>query len=411
MAPTKPAAKTAVKNSDGDAADIPLHLTEKILCGISPLESARYLTVCKSWASTIFSRLAKPCPHLLALQGLGPQPGEAPRRRGSIFSLPIDGSKELNPVMRAKLPIMKSHAHANHMKLSGALPNGCVSFAFPNADAAQGGRSPARSNRVGLVNPVTGAAQSVEVYRKERLFGFQPKVRAAAGAEAFFVSEVSSDSEKRIYLLWRPEGEQEWPARIRLPMASMRQHQFSHSTDAMDLVAYADGAFYAMEFLGFTFVVDTRAPPPMRMARLNTRSILEQYTAISGTGFLRSCHMLVSEGEVLFVGPVFRLDVEGERWVKVESLASDTALFVSEQSSFSVRASETPGCRSNCIYFLTELGDKYSNGTCNWGVYSMEEEKVLFQSSVGSPGKYIAARWFLPRVGTAPQHVPVQPME
>ncbi|PNT76507.1 LOW QUALITY PROTEIN: hypothetical protein BRADI_1g48970v3 [Brachypodium distachyon] len=410
MEPTKPAAKIAVQNSDGDAADIPLHVTEKILCSISPLESARFLTVCKSWASTIFSRLAKPIPHLFALEASAPRAGEQPRRRGSIFSLPIDGSKELNPVMPAKLPVMPSHAYASHMRLSSALPSGCVSFDFPISTLLMAAGRP--SNHVALANPVTGAAQSVEVYRAASLFGFQPKVRAATGAEAFFVSELRSDGEMSIFLVWRAE---EWGPRIKLPMAmpSVPQ-QFSYCTNDIDLAAYADGVFYAMELLGFTFTVDTRAPPPMRIARLNARSILEKYTSIFGTGFLRSCHMLASEGEVLFVGPVldtpikpckfvdkdaaiggftvFRLDVEGARWVKVERLAGDRSLFVSEQSSYSVCASETPGCRSNCIYFVTDLGGNHSNGSCNWGVYSMEEEKVLFQSSVGSPGIHLRPR-------------------
>ncbi|KQK19551.1 hypothetical protein BRADI_1g48988v3 [Brachypodium distachyon] len=381
MAPTNPAAKTAVQNADGEAADIPLHLTEKVLHRISPLESARFLTVCKSWASTIFSRLARPIPHLFALQASAAQAGEAPRRRGAIFSLPIDGSNnELDPVMPAKLPVMPSHAYANHMRLSGALPSGCVSFAM---DAVG-------SNHAVLVNPVTGAAQSVEVHGTTPS-GAPPKVRAVAGAEAFLVSEFGDEG---VSIRWRRDGEQQWRAR-KLPIP----HKFSFSSDAFDLVAYTDFAFYAMEYFGFTFVVSTRAPP--HMARLDVPSILEQYTPICGPAgfrFLQSCYMLVSEGEVLFVGPVldgnkavggfemFRLDVQGGRWVKVERLAGDRALFVSEQSSFSVRASETPGCRSNCIYFVTELGDKCSNGICNWGVYSMEEDKVLFQSSVGSPG-------------------------
>jgi hypothetical protein len=37
------------------AAELPLHVTEKILCHISPLESARHATVCRSWAATVLS--------------------------------------------------------------------------------------------------------------------------------------------------------------------------------------------------------------------------------------------------------------------------------------------------------------------------------------------------------------------
>uniref|UniRef100_M8BRE9 KIB1-4 beta-propeller domain-containing protein n=1 Tax=Aegilops tauschii TaxID=37682 RepID=M8BRE9_AEGTA len=91
---------------------------------------------------------------------------------------------------------------------------------------------------------------------------------------------------------------------------------------------------------------------------------------------------------------VYRLDVEGARWVKVERLAADRTLFVSEQSSFTLSASELLGCMSNCIYFVGEV-----DSCCwvTWDVYSMEVRKVLFQHPIGGfPEKYDVARWFLP---------------
>lgn len=190
--------------------------------------------------------------------------------------------------------------------------------------------------------------------------------------------------------------------------------EFTRS-NSIDLVAYNGGIFYAMEFFGFIHTVDTRAPPPWRLTRLRVPSILEQYSPICRYRYLRNSHLLESEGEIMFVGPVlapdsrsiggfevYKLDLEGSRWVKMQRLADDSALFVSDQSSFAVRASETPGCRSNCIYFVSEL-DEHSSSHSTWGVYSMEEQNVLFQRPVGgSPGKYRAARWFFPVVDALP---------
>lgn len=184
-------------------------------------------------------------------------------------------------------------------------------------------------------------------------------------------------------------------------------------------MAYSGGIFYAMEFFGFTNTVDTRSPQPWRLMRLRAPSILRQYSPIGRYRYLQNCHLLQSEGEIMFVGPVlapdeprcpntiggfevYKLDLGGPRWVKVERLADDRALFVSEQSSFAVRASETPRCRANCIYFVSEL-DEHSYSHNIWGVYSMEEQKVLFQRPIGgSQGKYKAARWFIPVVSASP---------
>uniref|UniRef100_A0A8R7V306 F-box domain-containing protein n=1 Tax=Triticum urartu TaxID=4572 RepID=A0A8R7V306_TRIUA len=144
--------------ADGDAASgtisgLPFHLTEEILCRISPLESVRLAAVCRSWAATVSERLARPTPHLLALKVLlGPTSSTCStqqRRRGAIFSLLIDQEESPAPVMPARLPAAFSHATGD-IELSGALPCGDFSFV--------------EDNRVVLVNPVTGTLQSIEMY-------------------------------------------------------------------------------------------------------------------------------------------------------------------------------------------------------------------------------------------------------
>jgi hypothetical protein len=79
--------------------------------------------------------------------------------------------------------------------------------------------------------------------------------------------------------------------------------------------------------------------------------------------------------------------------------------FISLVSSFSVRSSETEGCRSNCIYFVHKK--RYCSSciwddgnTYTWGVYSMEDRVVLFEHDVTGPGPgpCSSATWFLPSV-------------
>ncbi|KAM3207607.1 hypothetical protein ACQJBY_062697 [Aegilops geniculata] len=406
--PATPSSKTLLQHEPADGGDaasgtidgLPFHLTERILRCVSPLESAPFAAVCRSWAATVSERLATPTPHLFALEVLDGDEyfldllfvPDLERIRGAIFSVPVDDEDSPAPVIPARLPAVVSHAEDDNIKLSGALPCGGLSFS--------------EDNRVVLVNPVTGAFQSIKMYPPRHTHLFPPTVRAAAGTDAFFVCQYF---ERTVCLRWR---EEEWSEQnLLLP------EEFTRS-DAIDLVAYSGGIFYAMEFFGFTHTVDTRAPPPWRLTRLRAPSILEQYSPICRYRYLRNSHLLESEGEVMFVGPVltpdeplcpktirgfevYKLDLERSRWVKVERLADDRALFVSQQSSFSVRASETPGCRSNCIYFVSEFDETYIQDT--WGVYSMEEQKVLFQGPVGgSPGKYKAARWFFPRAGASP---------
>ncbi|VAI42054.1 unnamed protein product [Triticum turgidum subsp. durum] len=361
--------------ASGAIGALPIHLIEKILgfaSSTSPLDSVCLAVVCKSWAAAVSERLARPTPHLFALKLANVHsqsplrfmlpPEEERRHRGAIYSLPVNEEGSPSLVAPARLPSVVRDPKGMNFKLSGALPCGLLSFAV--------------GNRVVLVNPITGAFRS-DVYAP---FGTGAKVRAVASANAIFDHDYA---ERSVPLCWCTG---EWSER------KLLSEEFKN----IYLMAYTDGVFYALEFRGCAYTVDTRVPPPWRLKKLRAPSILEQYTPIRGR-FLCYSHLLESEGAVLFVGPVlaprqptcrdtiggfevYRLDVEAARWVKVERLAADRALFVSEQSSFSVRASEVPGCMSNCIYFVGEVDD-YSYVT--WGVYSMEERKVLFQRPVG----------------------------
>ncbi|OEL31251.1 hypothetical protein BAE44_0007732 [Dichanthelium oligosanthes] len=71
--------------SGEDAVSLPAHLVDGILCYLSPLESARVATVCKSWAGIVSHRLADPAPHLFAFRST------ATHRRGEIIAVPRGG--------------------------------------------------------------------------------------------------------------------------------------------------------------------------------------------------------------------------------------------------------------------------------------------------------------------------------
>jgi hypothetical protein len=149
MEPVKPA-------DGGTIGGLPIHLTERILGCISPLESVRFATVCKSWAEIISERLARPTPHLFALEVLDEG------RRGAIFSLPIDDNGEDSPapVVPARLPTTVSDA--KYFELCGVLPSGRISFAYKSSFV--------------LVNPATGAVQGIQTYAHRTMYPTEPMV-------------------------------------------------------------------------------------------------------------------------------------------------------------------------------------------------------------------------------------------
>jgi hypothetical protein len=401
------ASRSKARDAARGAVELPLHLTEKILCCINPLASARLATVCKSWAATISERLARPVPHLFVYL---PADNKSDRR-GRVVSVPIaydgDDAGGAAPPVPAVIPNRVLLADTNGLACIGAMPSGHLAFASW------------WSKILVLINPITGARQSVQVEEPRRSL-----VLAAGGGDSFI--SVGTDE----HILWRrAAGGDEW-SRWTVPAAA------AHRIVNIISAAVCSGCFYILDDNGHVSVIDVAAPPPVRMEKLPVASLFDGDHAVASPAVLNPAtkgHLLESDGEVLFVRPViafkdelfgagggtpfcnhdaavflavlgfevYRLDLKDRRWAKVEKLPGDRAIFVSPGSSFVVRSSETAGCRSNCIYFV---GNKWYCSLCNrdagkaWGVYSMEDREVLFEHAVTEPGPCSAATWFLPRV-------------
>lgn len=70
---------------------------------------------------------------------------------------------------------------------------------------------------------------------------------------------------------------------------------------------------------------------------------------------------------------VFRMVWGGPRWEKVEELG-DGMLFIGQNSSLSLSASDFPGCIGNCIYFTDDYSDlNYESafGECDSGIFRL----------------------------------------
>ncbi|TVU12812.1 hypothetical protein EJB05_46473, partial [Eragrostis curvula] len=380
--------------ADGPVAELPLHLTEKILYCISPLESGRLATVCKSWAATVSARLAMPIPALY----VSTPPDITTDRRGLVVSVTLDGSSP----SATRTPSRVQWSDTNVLDSIGATPSGHVAFA-----------TGLWNDNVTLVNPVTGAVETIDV-GSPALNQHQSHVLAAGPGD-------SCDSlfgvDDRTLFLWRRQacgGEKE--AWSRCAVLAMMGH--NHIATAVE----CNGCFYLLHVNGCLSRIDTAEPPPLKMRMIPVASLMHQmaYLSMKDEG-----RMLVCDGEVLFVRQrpvsacdyrasftvdgfeVFRLDVKEQRWAKVDQLPADRAIFVSPGSSFAVRASEVEGCMSNCIYFVGKKpyysyywgGD--TGGESLWGVYSMKDRRVLFENAVTEPGRNTNAVWFLPRVSLA----------
>ncbi|KAL6639370.1 hypothetical protein ACP70R_023100 [Stipagrostis hirtigluma subsp. patula] len=379
----------------GGQAELPLHLTEEILGRISPLASARLATVCKSWAAAVSARLARPPPHLFLLVS------RSKSDHGVVVSVQLDGAAGRACPPWVASPARLRPADTSCLQCIGAMPSGRLAFANWGF-----------TGTVVLLNPATGAVQSIDTGKQ------RPVTVLAAGRRDAFISVFYH----RLVIWWRPAGggAEEW-SKWTVP-ASWRR------TTNIFAAVNCDGCFYMLHLEGHMSMVDVTKPPPVSVQRLPVPSLLEVDPSdppLPGCPPSEKVHLVESDGEVLLVRQllavkvvpavfcdhrefpsivgfeVFRLDMKGQRWTKVKTLGGDRALFVSRRSSFMMRTAEMAGCMSNCIYFVGRTRYCFKcwiDGGMSWGVYSMEDQEILFEHVVSHQGRCMASLWFLPSV-------------
>ncbi|KAK3156551.1 hypothetical protein QOZ80_2AG0108810 [Eleusine coracana subsp. coracana] len=268
------------------------------------------------------------------------------------------------------------------LQFLGATPRGRVAFTSPSWKAFD----------VFLINPVTGASQAIQLDGLSTMKHTKEALLLTGGSSdslAFCALDVDS------FLIWRraTNNDDEWTF-TSLAMGTRRPGKILSATEC-------NGRFYLLHNNGYVYMIDATVPPPLCMVIVPVKGRNTYYRE----GFL-----LESDGEILFVlrlrdkklvdcfcifcdrrkksesvivgFEVYMLDAKDKRWTKVEELAGDQALFVGQESSFALRAPETVGYKSNCVYFI---GKNKSCSLCGnftentWGTYSLEDGKILFE--------------------------------
>ncbi|KAF6149443.1 hypothetical protein GIB67_016981 [Kingdonia uniflora] len=103
---------------------------------------------------------------------------------------------------------------------------------------------------------------------------------------------------------------------------------------------------------------------------------------------------------------ILRLRKNMGKWLKVKSLG-DRSLFLSHKSSLSVLASDYPGLKRNCIYFITYTDD----GLC-CGVFNIGDGSIKYLSTDVKCSSSIDDLWIIPSVilsQSKPCHPPLDP--
>ncbi|XP_074297040.1 putative F-box protein At5g60060 [Silene latifolia] len=146
-------------------------------------------------------------------------------------------------------------------------------------------------------------------------------------------------------------------------------------------------------------------------ARLSGLHLLEMYLVESFGSLLmvlrhkNTCWVPngeVSEDEVYKTVSfeVFGINFKTKKWDPVKDLG-DVALFVGDNQSISVRASDCRNCKSNCVYFTDdcdELWDLPRNlGGHDMGFYNLEDGKIYqFYRGRDIHSGFCTPFWFVP---------------
>ncbi|KAL5567945.1 hypothetical protein UlMin_024520 [Ulmus minor] len=157
-------------------------------------------------------------------------------------------------------------------------------------------------------------------------------------------------------------------------------------------VAFYKGKFYAINIKGKVISFDITNSPNLNV-NLVTSQISEE--PILGRRYLvksqeeellmveRYSTRDIYEDRKTFKFKVFKLDLDRLRWIEIKSLRN-TSLFLGDNSSISIIASNFDGCKSNCIYFThdEDTGGYGDHGPCDLGIYNLESKRFVWHYNI-----------------------------
>ncbi|GLU19308.1 hypothetical protein SLE2022_355670 [Rubroshorea leprosula] len=110
--------------------------------------------------------------------------------------------------------------------------------------------------------------------------------------------------------------------------------------------------------------------------------------------FISRVYLVQSDGEILLVArnlleedddditieifDVYKLDLEGRKWLEVETLGDDRSLFLGQNQSVSVSTKDFSRCKGNCIYFTHDdhVLNLLEGSEIGMGICSLKDRKI-----------------------------------
>ncbi|KAF9588047.1 hypothetical protein IFM89_007288 [Coptis chinensis] len=150
-----------------------------------------------------------------------------------------------------------------------------------------------------------------------------------------------------------------------------------------DDLIYFNGEYYALKFGGDVVVVkglDGYSMPTTSLVASSNKFVFsrDSFYLVATSSDLLKVTRILDDFNATQRFLVQKLDFAEAKWLEVDSL-TNCALFVGVNDSFSVVASEFPGCKENCIYFFTGE-DK--------GVFNLQDGTI--QTICPSDSKFIS---------------------
>lgn len=146
-------------------------------------------------------------------------------------------------------------------------------------------------------------------------------------------------------------------------------------------VVYHDEKFYAVKKGGMVAVLEVQGRFAPRVKIIETTGECQgdmHYVVFSGNDLLLITRYLEHELEDVGDGSnlvyrtvgfnVFKMNWSDSQWQKIESLGNQM-LFLGENSSLSLSASDFPGCSGDCIYFTDDYSESNYDGA--YGRYDL----------------------------------------